>query len=67
MYYCQCVLHFTTHGYIPPAMIETVIVPIVKNKSGNLSDSNNYRLFALAKIVSKMLVFVLFLKCGIFV
>ena len=44
-------------------MTETVIVPIVKNKSGNLSDSNNYRLFALAKIVSKMLMFVLFLKC----
>ena len=25
------------HGYLPPAMIETTIVPIVKNKSGNLS------------------------------
>ena len=31
------------HGYLPPAMIETTIVPIVKNKSGNLSDSSNYR------------------------
>ena len=24
-------------------MIETIIVPIIKNKCGNLSDSNNYR------------------------
>ena len=37
-----------SHGYIPPAMIETTIVPIVKNKSGNLSDSNIYRPIALA-------------------
>ena len=42
------------HGYLPPAMIETTIVPIVKNKSGNLSDSSNYRPIALATIVSKM-------------
>ena len=43
------------HGYLPPAMIETTIVPNVKNKSGNLSDSSNYRPIALATIVSKCL------------
>ena len=33
-----------THGYLPKSLIETTIVPIiVKNKCGNLSDSNNYR------------------------
>ena len=47
-------------GYLPPAMIETTIVPIVKNKSGNLSDSSNYRPIALATIISKM-----FLVCFI--
>ena len=41
-----------SHGYLPTALIETTIVPIVKNKSGNLSDSNNYRPIALATIVS---------------
>ena len=35
-------------------MIETTIVPIVKNKSGHLSDSSIYRPIALATIVSKM-------------
>ena len=53
-----------THGYLPPAMIETTIVPIVKNKSGNLSDSSNYRPIALATIVSKMFESVLLLKCA---
>ena len=52
------------HGYLPPAMIETTIVPIVKNKSGNLSDSSNYRPIALATIVSKMFESVLLFKCA---
>ena len=40
-----------SHGYLPADLSETTIVPIVKNKSGNLSDSNNYRPIALATIV----------------
>ena len=52
------------HGYLPPAMIETTIVPIVKNKSGNLSDSSNYRPIALATIVSEMFGSVLLFKCA---
>ena len=52
------------HSYLPPAMIETTIVPIVKNKLGNLSDSSNYRPIALATIVSKMFESVLLFKCA---
>ena len=29
-----------SHGYLPPAMIETTIVPIVKNKCGNITVNN---------------------------
>ena len=36
-------------------MIETIIVPIVKNKRGNLCDSNNYRPIALWICVACML------------
>ena len=43
-----------SHGYLPPAMIKTTIVPIVKNKCGNISESNNYRPIALATIISKL-------------
>ena len=53
-----------SHGYLPTALIETTIVPLVKNKSGNLSDSNNYRPIALATIVSKILESVILIKCG---
>ena len=53
-----------SHGYLPSTLIKTTIVPIVKNKSGNLSDSNNYRPIAIATITSKLLESVLLLKCS---
>ena len=53
-----------SHGYLPPAMIKTTIVPIVKNKCVNISESNNYRPIALATIISKLFESVLLVKCG---
>ena len=44
-----------SHGYMPADMIETTIVPIIKNKCSNLADSNNYRPIAIATIVSNCL------------
>ena len=52
-----------SHGYLPPAMIKTTIAPIVKNKCGNISESNNYRPIALATIISKLFESVLLVKC----
>ena len=42
-----------THGYMPADMMKTTIVPTIKNKCGNLADSNNYRPIAIATIVFK--------------
>ena len=47
-------------------MIETIIVPIVRNKCGNLCDSNNYRPIALATLMSKLFESVILLKCETF-
>ena len=47
-------------------MIATIIVTIVKNKSGNLCDTNNYKPIALATIMSKLFDSVILLKCGTF-
>ena len=46
----MCILH----GYIPKPCVNTVIVPIVKNKNGNHQDCGNYRLIAIATVVSKL-------------
>jgi len=42
------------HGKIPQECIQTVIVPICKNKNGNISDAGNYRPVSLATIISKL-------------
>ena len=48
---------------MPHDVIKSTIVPIVKNKCGNLSESNNYRPIALATTFSKVFELVLLLKC----
>ena len=42
------------HCYLPIAMLNSVIVPLVKNKNDDLSDRNNYRPIALSSTVSKV-------------
>ena len=49
----MCIVH--RHGYIPNSCLNTAIVPICKNKNGNMSDTSNYRPVAVATVVSKLL------------
>jgi len=46
---------FLSHHYLPNKFTESVIVPLVKAKSGNINDRNNYRAIALSNTVSKIL------------
>ena len=59
MYISLCL----SRGYMPPGMIKTTTVPIVKIKCGDLSESYNYRPIAFATIISKVFESVLLLKC----
>jgi len=45
---------FIKYGYMPKPCMASVIVPLVKCKSGDLSDINNYRAIALSTTVSKL-------------
>jgi len=42
------------HCFVPSQCLETLIVPIVKNSSGDISNSNNYRPVAIASVISKL-------------
>ena len=46
-----------------PKLIETTIVPIIKNKCGNISSSSNCRSIALAIIIYKLLESIPLMKC----
>ena len=45
---------WTRACYMPSSMIKSIIVPLVKNKCGNLADKNNYRPIASSSISSKV-------------
>jgi hypothetical protein len=42
------------HCYLPDELIKTTVVPLLKNKSGDISDVNNYRAIALSNCLSKL-------------
>lgn len=42
------------HGFLPQAMMETFLVPVIKDKCKRLSDKGNYRPIALATQLSKV-------------
>lgn len=44
-----------SHSHLPDALMKTVVVPIVKNKNGDISDRNNYRPISLATVIAKVL------------
>jgi hypothetical protein len=47
------------HGYLPSEMLDTIIVPIIKDKKGDITDKDNYRPVALTCIMSKVFEIVL--------
>ena len=40
--------------YLPIGMLNSVMVPLVKNRNGDLSDKNNYMPIALSSVISKV-------------
>ena len=50
------------HSYMPQSMINSIIIPLVKNRCGNLTDKNNYRPIALSSITSKVFEHIILLR-----
>lgn len=50
MFFTLCV----SHSYLPRDLMKTTVVPIVKNKTGDISDRGNYRPISLATIIAKI-------------
>ena len=42
------------HGFVPLSFMDTLIIPLVKNRKGDIGSSDNYRPIALTNVVSKV-------------
>ena len=51
----MCFSSCFVHGFLPSALMSIVLVPIIKNKAGNVNSRDNYRPIALASILSKLI------------
>ena len=61
--YCCLYVFQLAYSFLPQSLLDTTIVPVIKNKCGSLTDSNNYRPIAIATISSKLLESVILMKC----
>ena len=52
------------HGYIPPTLMDTIIIPLVKDNKGDITDRDNYRPIALTCVSSKILELLILDKYG---
>ena len=43
-----------THGFLPRSLLDILLVPIIKDKSGSITSRDNYRPIALASVLSKV-------------
>ncbi len=57
-----CFDAFIVHGFRPSDLTDTVLVPIVKDKTGDISDKGNYIPIALASVISKVFEMALLVK-----
>jgi hypothetical protein len=60
----MCITAMFVHGHMPPEMLRVLLVPLIKNKCGMVTDKDNYRPIALASVVSKIVEHLILKRCG---
>ncbi|MEJ2295059.1 MAG: reverse transcriptase domain-containing protein [Candidatus Lokiarchaeota archaeon] len=57
-----------SHRYLPNTLMATTIIPVIKNRTGDMSDLNNYRAIAISNGMAKLLECIIlncFMSCDI--
>ena len=55
----MCFNTMLLHGYIPSKLMQTIIVPIIKDKKGLITSKDNYRPVAITSVASKIVELIL--------
>lgn len=51
---CLCFNSMILHGYVTEGFSDTILIPIIKDKKGNITDPDNYRPIAISSVTSKI-------------
>ena len=51
---CLCFNSMILHGYVTEGFSDTILIPIIKDKKGNITDPDNYRPIAITSVTSKI-------------
>ena len=54
----------SVHSHVPQVLLLSTLVPLVKDKLGNINSSKNYRSVAISSIVLKLIYWVIILLEG---
>ena len=57
-----CLKAMVLHGHLPISFSDTILVPITKDKKGDIADINNYRPIAITSVASKKIEKVVLLR-----
>ena len=60
-----CFSLMVRHSFLPPSLTDVVLSPIVKDKTGKLTEKNNYRPIAMASVGSKILERIILNRCSV--
>lgn len=61
---CLVINSMLTHGFLPSKFMDTLLIPIVKDKKGNITDGDNYRPIAITCVASKVFELIILDKCS---
>ena len=62
-----CFTSMFVHGYLPDSLLTVILVPIIKNKAGDINSMNNYRPVALACILSKVIEYIILDRLEVYI
>ena len=62
----SCFTSMLVHGVLPESLLDVTIIPIIKNKAGNINSIDNYRPIAIASVLSKILEKILLSRLEVF-
>lgn len=51
----MCLSSMFVHKFLPKIAMENVLIPIIKDKCGDVTDANNYRPIAITSVFSKLI------------